>query len=397
MTTANCSLFEMSDDADALTLESVFKRYATFGGLHSFKFDDDIAGFVGANWTTITNVSYSSGKLARSGTLGADALTWYSTIGAHSFTLEFMAHEGRWGALLRGDANAFYYLIDYNQSTGYVRLIKYQSGNYILLSRQLRDWELVTKGRVQIMCRDAQATSDSQGRILYFSAWLNDIPILSWEENLPTSNPPLRWGLLIPSGTAGDVYSDLRVANLNEPIVWSSLDPGEAPMGAIQRAMEDRYIRMWMRWDGSLRAWIPKARTLSRQITPSNEFGLQSTTDLRQVFSHVRVLGAFQWVQAVDNELLRRVGNKFREVQNTNLWNVDDCYRVAQHTLMRSKEQANQVQIVTYGMIFHEVEDRIQVSDRAAGYIDYIIDTIRWQYSPGTFQVNVAARGYYYT
>lgn len=391
-------MFEMNDNQDALTLEGVYKKYGTFGGVMEYEFTDDITGFKSAKWDAMANVSYTSDKIARSGTVGADGIVWYSDSMPHSYTFEYFMHNNEGGFVIRGDGGTNYYKFLYNVS-GYAVLYKSVSGVVgPIVSKELQGTEVVSYGKVTVSVRDAQYTADSGGRIIYISVWINDQLILSGSDNVADSIPPLRFGMVIPAGAATDLYSGLRVPNLGEVIVWSSLDPGENPQGAISRAIEDRYIKQWIRWNGALKVWKPAARTVAAQIPMSKEFNLINTLDTKQIFSHVRMLGAFQWVQVSDPDLERRFGHKFREVNNTSLWNADDCYRVALQLLLRSKEAANQAQFDTFGYMFLELEDRMQLPDRVTpgDYIDYIIDSISWSAKNDTFSTSMSLRRYYY-
>lgn len=396
-TTVTFNLLEMNDQQDALTLEGVYQKYGAISGIHKFKFDDDIRGFDASKWTTISNISYSGGNLVATGSIGSETNTWYSSDMPHSYTIEFFAHTGTWGILLRGDGSSNYYKITYDSTV--IKLDKVvASAVEPFASKVLHGEEIVGSGKVRVAVSDAQFSSDSPGRIIYISIWLNDQLLLSFSDNVQTNIPPLRFGLLIPATSATDLYSNLRIPNLGELVIWSSQDPGENPSGAIQRAIEDRYIKSWVRWNGSLRAWKPKARLTYLTIAKTKEFSLQRTLDIRQIFSHVRMLGAFQWVQVSDPDLERRFGHRYREVNNTALWNADDCYREAQRLIIRAKEQANQAQINTLGLIYLEPDDRLKLPDMKtdSDYIDYIVDNIEWSSETDTFRAIVNVRQYYY-
>lgn len=398
MTSVTFNIFEMNDQQDALTLEGVYQKYASYAGVQKFKFDDAIRGFKTAKWTAITNVSYSGDYVAiTGGGTGSNAIAWYSDDMPHSFVAEMYAHISTWGFALRGNGTDTYYKVVYDSS----RITLYKTtgaGDLTFASKALHGEEIVAGAKVRVAVSDAQFSADSPGRIIYISLWINDQLLLSFSDNVLTTIPPLKFGVIIPTSAATTLYSNLRVANMGEMIVWSSEDPGENMQGAIQRAIEDRYIKSWIRWDGSLRAWKPVARTTYLTIPKTKDFGLQRILDIKQIFSHVRMLGAFQWVQVSDPDLARRFGHRFREVNNTALWNADDCYREAQRLITRAKEQANMVQMNTLGLIYLELEDRVKLPDMAndGSYIDYIVDSIDWSADVATFRANIRARQYYY-
>lgn len=389
----------MADNQDALTTEGVFEKYAAFSGVQGFEFADTINTFSSSKWSAYTGVAFGS-TMNRTVAFVTDGITWYADSMPHSYLMTFTYHEPIWSAVLRGDGTSSnYYRLDYDATSNVVTLIKVSSGNTaVLFDKILAGQEIAAWGKAKIAVRDAQFTSDSQGRILYISLWINDNLVVSIADNVTTGTPPLRMGFLIHTGAVATLFSNIRVANLGEIITISSLDPGEKPIGAIQRAIEDRYIRFWVRWDGKLKAWAPKARASTTTISRSKEFVLSLVTDIRQVITHIRVLGAFQWVRVFDSNLMRRFGNRFRELQNTSTWNADDCYNIGLQLLIRSNEQAFQAQFSSFGLVLLEIEDRIKLPDVTddAAYIDYIIDNINWRYENGTLQVSGGVRQYFY-
>jgi hypothetical protein len=398
--TVNFRDFQMNDNNDAVTIEGVIRRFGAFGGVHQFEFVDDISGFNEDKWDAVTDVSYASGYVGRTGTIGVDTPIWYSDPLPHSYVFEFTAHEPTWRVYFRADAagtNNNSYHVDYD-GTDLTVVGKIGGVETILLQKELRPDEVVDWGRVKISVRDTQFNSEDIGRIIYIGVWLNDQLIGAAADNVTEGTPPLYMGFLIPAGDAGIVYSDFRVPNLGEIIPWSSLDPAEYPMDGIRRAIEDRYIKMWMRWNGAMKAWKPKARPVAASVIASKEFGHRRTIDQRQIFSHVRVVGAFQWVQAIDADLVRDFGNRFREVNNTSLWDIDDCSRLAEAILMRVKEQIYQASFSSFGYMYLEYEDRLQLPDPndPDAVIDYIFNSGTWTSQDSTFELQLEVRQYFY-
>lgn len=394
----------MSNGNGSVTLEDVFKRYAAFGGIHDFEFVNSFPTFDPAHWTALgSGGSYSGGSILQSGTSGADQVAWYDTDMPHSYTVEFWLRKIKFSFFVRGDGVNNYYEIQYDgntSATGFVTIWKVVGGSgTAVYNRALQSWEVANAGsKLKISVRDSQLASDSANRILYISVWMDDLNIASYAD-LSAGAPPLRMGFKIVSGTtAGTVLTDFKVPNLGEIIPWSSLDPGERPLDAINRAIEDRYIKYWIRWNGNLKAWSPGQRSAAVTLTTAKEFSNVPATDLRQIYSHIRVVGAFQWVQLIDNTLLRSVGHRFAEINNTSLWNADDCVRVGQQMFIWAKEQMFQVSFATLGQIFLEHEDRVQIPDVHApgAYKDYIVDSIQWEYSNGAIVAHIGGRQYFY-
>jgi hypothetical protein len=388
--------FDMADNTDALTVEGVFEKYASFAGLHGFEFEDSINTFDSSKWSTITGVTYGN-TMNRTVGFSTDAIAWYTPKMPHSYVMEFTYHIPLWSVILRGDeALDTYYRLDYDSVDEIVTLMKITSGDItVLADKILSGQEIVEWGRVKLAVRDAQASSDSPLRTTYISLWINDNLIVTMCDNNAAPSL-LQMGFLIHTGAVATMFSDFRVANLGEIITISSLDPGERPIGAIQRAIEDRYIKYWMRWNGKLKVWKPKARAVSLTMTRQRLFSLELVRDSRQIINHVRVLGAFHFVQVMDDGLIRQFGHRFRELQNTSAWNADDCFTIGNEMLIRSKEQAFQARLESFGLVLSEVEDRIKVVNTADTLVDYIIDGMGWSYENGSLRVSGSLRQYFY-
>lgn len=387
----------MSDTGDAITLERMYKKYAGFGGIQGFEFVETINDFDSDKWTALAGITY--GDTVHVDSTAAERIGWYDDPMPHSYLLEFTVHQYPWSILVRGDGAASYYRIDYDDQ--YITISKTLNGtlNRIEAKAISGTSQVTTKGRIKVSVRDEQADSDTTGRIIHIAVWINDYLLYTFDDFSGLVNPPLRMAFIIPfSAVVGNIYSDIRVANMGEVIPVSSLDPSEYPMSAISRAIEDRYIRSWIRWNGKLKAWRPISRPVSASIAASRSYQFSPTTDARQLFTHLRILGAFQWVQVKDNDLIRDYGHRFEEISNTALWNTDDCYRIGLEMFVRTKEQAFQAQIQTTGLPYIELEDRISLPDRddPDSTVDYIVDNVQWQAVPNTYNVSITGRKYYY-
>lgn len=395
--TVTFTSMSMHDTADALTVEGVFQKYGSFAGLNGFEFEDSINKFEVSKWTAngphiVINTNDISTNAAVS-----ESIVWYSTDMPHSYVVDFTFHVGIWGIYLRADGNNNWYRVRYD-NTGYLSLASAKEANVTMLyEKKLSGLEIVDWGRARISVRDAQLSADSPLRIMYISVWIDDMLVATIADT-NASPSLLKMGLMVAQNLSSSalIFSDIRVANLGEIITISSLDPGEAPIGAIQRAIEDRYIKFWVRWNGKLKVWKPKARAVSLSLTKSKQLAIAETVDIRQVFTEARVLGAFHWVRVFDYDMIRHYKTRFKELQNTSAWNADDCYAIGLEMLIRSKEQVFQARFDSYGLVLIELEDRLTISNLATGTTDYIVDSITWSYETGTFRVSGSARKYFY-
>lgn len=423
MATTNFGLLNMHNRRASLTLENMYRRFINYSGIHYFKFDDAVRGFVPSKWSAladgytftdpISDGVYDSITKGAVGTPENPPITWYSDDMPHSYQIELNGTTDSFGVVVRGDGISSGYMISIGafSSVGlYDSTVGAPGASfavYKMPDMYLDDTvvPMVTSiptgmyGKYKIAVRDTQFNSVDTGRIIYITVWFNDMLIGSYSDNVRNVIPPLKMGIpLICLTSASIIYSGLRIAQLGEIIPWSSIDPSEAPMGAIQRAIEDRYIKHFVRFDGAFRAVRPSAQTVKLTVDKNSFFTAQRTIDRRQIISNIRFLGAFQWVRIKDDQLTKDFGTRFHEVNNTNLWNVDDCYKEALQLFVRMKEQIYRAEIEIVGHIMLEPEDRIQIPslDDLDVYEDYIIDSINSRIQNGVVETQVSLRRYFY-
>jgi len=397
------SEFSVQTNEEPLTVESVFKHYAAYAGIHKLSTDYAINGFNSATWTNpnsgVVNINDSIGSVSQNFGTGAHTI-WYDTDMPRSMVIELDVNWWVWEVLVRSNGSNQYYFV--RTSTTKFEIGYYNAGTTTyLLRRPLYGGELEFRGTVRIAIRDEQTSGVDTTRTLSFAAWIGDFLLGGAVTIVSTNATPLKMGVVVNDNNSisQNGYGGIRVGELSEIVLFSSLDPNEAPEGAITRTIEDRYIKWWMRWDGSLRVYRPKARSVSYTLGKNREYGLQLVTDRRQIFTHIRILGAAQWVQLTDTTLVRQFGHRFKELNNPSLWNTDDCIRIGQEMFVRVKEQVFQGRMTTFGLPFAEMEDRITVPDpqNPTGTIDFIIDTISWQLGAGgSLACNLTLRQYNY-
>lgn len=426
MTANTFWIFDVNDDNPAVTLEKVFEHFGSYAGVHHYQFDSAFQGFSTSDLTCPPGYGVdSAGSLCDQ--TGGDystypgGIAWHSGINSfsgvgmpNSYMIEFTALTPDWSIFVYADElpGTGSYKIRYLASDP---TQDYFNGNYIeidLLGRWSFPVQIGQKSlpkiqanaysRVKVMVRNYVKTSDSIERLIYISVWIDDVLILSVSDEIARPIGISRLGFWAqPQTTSGvdhALITNFRLANLSEVVPWSSLDPGEHPLDGIRRTIEDRYIKFHARWNGSIRAWRPHpVYPVDQTLVQEREFHLAPIIDTRGVFTHLRMLGAFQWVQTVDKPLLELYGHSFHEMNNTALWDISDCYNESFENFKRAKEQISQVQYSTFGYVYLEAEDHVNIPDlaNAGQYIEYLIDTVTWQYTHGTFKLDITARKAY--
>lgn len=403
MTSVKFSSFTVSDKSEPLSLETLYRHWAAFSGVLKTAANSLLSGYDSSHWTAgLTNVGYGFFVLQRTGTTVSNQRSLYDTDLPMSYVMEFQAGENAWNVRIRSDSTGdnclIIKMINASPKVLYIMQVVSNTETMIIGREIHNDRGLNVPTQVRIGIKDEQNSMVSSYRNIGVSVWFNDELMLS-AGLISATALGQRLGFDIVPGGAATLFDRLSISALGETLAWSSLDPGEAPMAAIQRAVEDRYIKQWSRWDGSLYVYSPVARSSSLQISRDREYGLRKILDRRQLFSHLRVIGAAQWVQLIDTSLISVIGHRFKETNNPSLWSTSDCQRMGLSLFVRAKEQADRAELTTTGLPFLEPEDRIQIPDMSSptGYLDYIVDSLRWSTAADNSMVlTLSLRSYHY-
>lgn len=222
------------------------------------------------------------------------------------------------------------------------------------------------------------------------SMWVNDRVVLSWMAPIApfTSAVGFTFGLAVKGG-ASKTFTNINAPQMQGFVEWNSLDPGEFIIGGLQRALEGRYIKMFVRHDGSVNAHRPIARDPDIEIGDDEDLieDNSRTVDRRQLINHVRMVGAYTEAEAVD---LSMDHHRFAEFKNPFLMTQWECALEAQKQLIRQKEMSDQFTITLPFRPLWEPEDLIRIDGE-----DWIVNDISFSYpaTNGVFSVNM--RRYY--
>lgn len=419
---------EVNNRNHNLSLEDLYRKYGAYAGIHLYHFDDRIRGFqpftvygVPVNEGVVTFQRYNNyTQIKRSSTDApdtqtSDAWTYLSNDDMpHSYNFEFRPHVWKFKVVLN-TSNPI-------TNMGYHIKFSYDAKNVFSVERRTSssptDWKQIFSQNygpeglnpylpdslIRISVRDTPADYNTSRRITYINIWVDDMLLCSFSDNSGVvTGRKIAFNIVnsdfdnnpLPPNTL--IFSDFRISNLNEVIEWSSLDPGETPSSAIHRAIEDRYIKSIVRWDGSLRAWRPNANSNSMiEIEKDRWLTYKTSHDERQVVSDLRLRGPFQWVRVADDELVGRYGRRFHEIDNTSLWSAEDCYNEALQIFIRIKEQVDRADIEVMGMFHVEPEDYISFHLPDDSVVTYIVDTINISRDGASLRTSLSCRKYRY-
>jgi len=235
---------------------------------------------------------------------------------------------------------------------------------------------------------------DSDADAYYFvRLWINEVLIFSAaiDPQKFFSRPTAGFGFGYPSiGTSALIVRDFRIAEMTDFLDWASLDPGEAPTGGLDRAIEGRNLRYFIRANGSLRAFRPKATVSAKTFTAPEVEKFSQQFDARQLVSHVRMVGAYTQSEFLDDvhyytpffeyranrptpTALAMGGHRFRVDNNPYLMTAIDCYKEAINSVQRSKQQAVTATMQVSGAPLLEREDVISVDPLPNNYNETVL------------------------
>jgi len=257
---------------------------------------------------------------------------------------------------------------------------------------QIRRSHLAETYNVAISVRYVRFGDSNDSAYYFLRVWINEVLVVSMKLDggapyvYGTTSPALTyfyrpWSFGFgypPSGTSALIVRDFRISEMTDFLDWASLDPGEAPTGGLDRAIEGRNLRYFIRADGSLRAFRPKATASAKTFTAPEVEKCNQQFDARQLVSHVRMVGAYTQSEYLDDyhpyapfsaqainirtpNAQAMGGHRFRVDNNPYLMTAIDCYKEAINSVQRSKQQAVTGMIQVSGAPLLEREDVITV------------------------------------
>lgn len=205
-------------------------------------------------------------------------------------------------------------------------------------------------------------------------------------------------GGLAKTFNPGQTYIYANGSNQFTPTItefaeWFTIDPGENPIGGINRLLEGRYINIYMRFDGSILLYRPRARSSVKTYTldqvESETFTVYN--DTRGIKTHLRILGAYVFDDFRDEALAAKYGYRFAEVNNPYLMSVAECRNEAERVIRSMKEDSVSCVIEVNCLPTLEPEDRIVVNGG-----DYVINGFQISYTQPQSTMSISLRGYGY-
>lgn len=336
---------QMHNQERPQTVEDAVRTYFGWAGIHDFSFESEY---------TLASQEVTSAS-------GWDTEIIDQEVPVNVL-VEYHAAAMGHGAVVRYDTNddTFWIVGVDSNSVGYV--LSWDGSSYTtLMQRSVIDMPI--EGDFKIAFRQVRYSDDENDLWNTVSMWGNDRLLFTHLTKVSTAlTSTYKFGLAAYG--ANRTFTNIRIPQLTEFTEWSSLDPGEAPAGGLTRALEGRYVKFFLRYNGSVRAWRPHA--ISSAFTFNNSSHIddkQITLDLREAYNHVRMLGAYEIAEYVRDDLLDNHRHRFLETNNPYLMSEAECYDQARKETYRIEQQTKTGTISGAVTPLLEPEDRIAVED----------------------------------
>lgn len=333
------------------TVEGSFRAYGNWSGLHDYHFD---------TLTDIPSQELTATEDWDDEYIFPDPVPTDVEI---TYTVDGKGH----GVILRRVDSNNYLRVGLTEAD-HAEVTEFVGGVGTLLFDQLIT--LPTQGKVQVAYRQQRYSEDDTDQWESVSVWMNHKLLFTWTQPKVLAD---EYAAGITAEASTRTFTGIRIPQLTEFAEWSSLDPGEFPAGGLQRAIEGRYVRFYIRWNGALRAWRASAGSPEFEVDIEDIYTQTLRKDQRQIASHVRMLGAYIQSDSVRNDLMRKFGYRFIEVNNPYIMSVQAAQREAGRELQRLEEKHTNKNIVTEFCPLLEPEDHIEIDGE-----DYIIEQISW-------------------
>lgn len=336
MATLRFSDYRASNYEFPLTLEEVFRLYTAFSNLHDTSFDSIV------DITSVTVTDVSSG--------GFTGVGGYS-VASTSFEVQYhKADHDQW------------VMITSSEGYGSVEVGTDDTGRPVVRRNnvivQLLPLTTPEEANVRLVFRQLQ-TLDNENQIWATVAlYMNEALITTWQQLLNTAFSNFRVQFNARNSETR-TYTNIRIPELTEIAEFGTLDPGANPMNGLQQTIEGRYLKFFVRFDGTFRAWRVKAVTNKHTFDPGEFFITSLGNDLTDFATHVRMMGAYIWSEAIDEAGAAKWGHRFQELNNSMLLTKFECFREASNTLKRMQENAFTESAEVPYVIFLEPEDRV--------------------------------------
>ena len=388
--------FRMFDLAPPLYLEEAIRYFAAKGGLHDLKFQS-LANTTDNRWNPLTDVQIT--QYEDYITVGATHKDNGIHYAVHSdvndkgsmiveFDYEFLVGYGL-GVVIGFQGTNRYFLAMIEDDNSTLNVYKSLVGTPSLRGSYPLTTTVPETGRMRVAFRQFRQSLDEASIWQAVSVYVNDRLLVTHIEKNVELFEDMSFGVAAKYGTMAKI-SNLNVPELNQFLETITLDPGERPLSGLMRTFQGFHVRYFVRQDGSLYVWLPKIQDKALEITDlDRDAGTAFTEDSRSIFTHIRVVGAYVQAELLRDDLVRKYGYRFIEVNNPYLLTEDECLAEAEFLLNRYEESRTTLQFSMPMVPMIEIEDRILTPEG-----DRIIEAYGVNWTPTQAVWSMSTRGY---
>lgn len=317
----------MVENNYAQTVEGSILVYANWSGIHDFEFRDEIFVASHSSQSDLELASIDGG-----------------------FQVDFDVSQAGWAISIQTSIDTYTVGVD-QASVAYVMSASNGTLDQIPINGK-------AYGKVKIGFREQNYSDRLSDVWATFAIWINGSQRYGYAQHAGTfsstsATVTLKGGSL--------TYSNVRIPQLYDHSEWASIDPGENASGGLNRALEGRYITLRVRHDGSLYAKTSKPTPSVKDYTSNDLFSRSKTFDKRQLASHIRMMGAYEWAEYVDESRLSQHRHRFIEVNNPYLMTERECRKQAERQTYRLEEASETLMIEVVTDPALELEDHVTV------------------------------------
>lgn len=355
----------LNDHGKPQIVENAFRAYANYSGVHDFNFDL-LYALAGANWNDDSGVTVTANTSQIAVDASALAAGWHMAYEEalelpNSYLLRYHKTQYRQGVVLNMRPNGDHILVVTDDS-GHLSIIK--SVNDVVTTVLSLPDATPEEADVQIVFREmtgsGEAVSSDTGGLWHaISVWMNGRLAGSYIEEAVSPLIGTWYFGFVAYGGESATYTAVSIPEMTDFAEWNSLDPGEYPMSGLQRAIDGRYIKFYLRFNGELRAWRTKATPSALTFTADILDSQGESIDYRELRTHIRQVGAYVEAEYLDPALVRKYGHRFEVENNPYILGQQACYTEARKQVLRRFERAVTEQFTSTFTPLLEPEDHI--------------------------------------
>lgn len=369
----------MHDNARPQTVEDSFRAYGNFSGIHDYNFD----------------LAYSKSSVSFT---GATPDTWNLEVDTsyalpNAYVLSYHKSSVRHAVVVNWQPNGNYWLVGTDEN-GYPFVGVNEDGAYriVLSIPEACPTEADVRMAFREMTYSGEAISeDTAGLWHAVSVWMNDALVLTYSQFAPYQLSGTWHVGFATYGTTEMTITNISIPEITEFAEWSSIDPGEFPIGGLQRAIEGRYLRFFLRHNGELRAWRPKTTSPVLSFNSNLVDSEGVNIDYRGIKSHIRFVGAYVEAEYADRDMIRKYGHRFHIEQNPYVMSREECYQQAYRTAQRMLSEAITEDFESVFTPLLEPEDHIETPEG-----ERIVSARVWSIGTGEIVQAISSRLYTY-